>query len=345
MEFPKVSVIVPVYNTEQYLRECLESLVKQTYSNYEVIIVNDCSPDNSMSIITEYTTEYPDKFYCITPNVNVGIGRARDLGIHHAKGEYIMFVDSDDFVAPTFIEIPVRTMEQADADIVQFGFEFYAVRPKCLYINRIQKRRGAVGNAESEKQCHYKTYHLKTLQESIRLVDDLVWDKIFRKKIISENGLTFTKRIWEDTLFNHRYMAFAKKLVLITQSLYNYRITPGSLTYNFSPKKLAAMVEINDDIISFFLHNNFDSDYVYNRMKSMWIGLIKRMSGMSRKEREEIFKEYKSEEGPFSRYISPMIVNVVRTSPLYLLYCIRTMGFKPILKSWIKRACYRLRLI
>lgn len=138
MEFPKVSVIVPVYNTEQYLRECLESLVKQTYSNYEVIIVNDCSPDNSMSIITEYTTEYPDKFYCITPNVNVGIGRARDLGIHHAKGEYIMFVDSDDFVAPTFIEIPVRTMEQADADIVQFGFEFYAVRPKYLYINRIQ---------------------------------------------------------------------------------------------------------------------------------------------------------------------------------------------------------------
>ncbi|MFU0826465.1 MAG: Glyco-trans-2-like domain-containing protein [Lachnoclostridium sp.] len=93
----KVSIIVPVYNVEKYLRQCMESLVNQTLKEIEIIVVNDGSPDNSIKILEEYEKKYPDMVKVFTTE-NRGVSHARNYGLDHATGEYIMFVDSDDFV-------------------------------------------------------------------------------------------------------------------------------------------------------------------------------------------------------------------------------------------------------
>lgn len=118
----KVSIIVPVYNVEKYLERCLESLIKQSYQNLEIICVNDCSPDESQKIIDAYVEKYPDKVKTVMNPQNMGLGNTRDNGRKYAEGEYIMFVDSDDFVDSNWVEVYVETMEKEKLDMVIGGF-------------------------------------------------------------------------------------------------------------------------------------------------------------------------------------------------------------------------------
>ena len=119
----KVSIIVPVYNVEKYLPRCLESLINQTYQDLEIICVNDCSPDNSQKIIDEYVEKYPDKIKSICNVVNSGLGKTRENGTIGASGQYIMYVDSDDFVEKNWVEQYVNAIETKDnLDMIIGGY-------------------------------------------------------------------------------------------------------------------------------------------------------------------------------------------------------------------------------
>ena len=118
----KVSVIVPVYNTEKYLRRCLDSLVNQTLREIEIIIVNDASPDNSIEIMREYERKYKNKVVVIDLKVNVKQGGARNEGINIAKGEYIGFVDSDDWVDKEMYKELYNKAKENNADIVDSDY-------------------------------------------------------------------------------------------------------------------------------------------------------------------------------------------------------------------------------
>lgn len=106
----KVSVIIPVYNVEKYLRRCLNSVLRQTYDDYEIICVNDKSPDNSDKILEQYAGKFPDRISVYTNEENLGLGRTRERGIRHAEGEYVMFIDSDDYIKSDYIETYVSAM-------------------------------------------------------------------------------------------------------------------------------------------------------------------------------------------------------------------------------------------
>ena len=118
----KVSIIVPVYNVEKYLERCLDSLIGQSYQDIEIICVNDCSPDESQKIIDQYAERYPDKVKSVMNPENMGLGSTRDHGRQYADGEYIMFVDSDDYVEATWVESYISVMEKHGLDMVMGGF-------------------------------------------------------------------------------------------------------------------------------------------------------------------------------------------------------------------------------
>ena len=120
---PKISAIVPVYNVEPYLRQCLDSLVHQTLGDCEIIVVNDGSPDNSLEIIKEYAAEYPNVRYIDQPNR--GLAAARNAGLRKAKGEYVIVIDSDDWVDVTMFEKLYDRAIATGADIVQCGYARY----------------------------------------------------------------------------------------------------------------------------------------------------------------------------------------------------------------------------
>lgn len=119
---PKVSIIMPVYNVEKLLPRCLDSIMRQTFQDFEVICVNDCTPDNSKSVLEEYAKRYPDKMVILDNEVNMGQGRSRARGIDIAKGEYIVFIDSDDHVAEDYVETFLHEMEAHPCDVIISGF-------------------------------------------------------------------------------------------------------------------------------------------------------------------------------------------------------------------------------
>ncbi|MGN0496587.1 MAG: glycosyltransferase family 2 protein [Lachnospiraceae bacterium] len=119
---PKVSIIIPVYNVEPYLRRCLDSIVNQTFDSYEIICVNDCSPDNSQFILDEYSGKYPDRIRVLVNEENIGAAKSRERGIADSRGSYLMFIDSDDYIANDYIEVYYSAICKDDLDVVVAGY-------------------------------------------------------------------------------------------------------------------------------------------------------------------------------------------------------------------------------
>lgn len=119
---PKVSVIIPVYNAEKFLHRCLDSMFSQTYQDFEIMCINDCSPDNSLSILREYEEKYPKQMIVIDNEKNIGQGLSRKKAIDVCKGEYIAFIDSDDYVDLDYLETYVKEMESHNCDVAVAGF-------------------------------------------------------------------------------------------------------------------------------------------------------------------------------------------------------------------------------
>lgn len=119
---PEISVIVPVYNVEQYLRRCLDSIMEQNFESYEIICVNDCSPDHSQDILDEYAAKYPERIRVLVNDRNMGLGKTRERGIAVAEGRYLMFIDSDDYIQSDYLRTYYDAMLREDKDIIIGGY-------------------------------------------------------------------------------------------------------------------------------------------------------------------------------------------------------------------------------
>lgn len=204
----KISVIVPVYNTENYLRECFDSLVSQTYKNIEFIIVNDGSKDNSIKIINEYSEKYPN--FKVINQENRGYSGARNSGLKIAEGDYIGFVDSDDYISPVMFEKMAQAAEKEQSDIVSCGFFRVFDNKKVkdsneLYVSLLSKEKENI--------------------PELLLDHAFVWNRIYRKKMLEENNIIFPYDIdfGEDIFFHKKALIFAKKVSYIRDVLYYYR--------------------------------------------------------------------------------------------------------------------------
>lgn len=224
----KISVIVPIYNVEEYLRECLDSIVCQKVDGLEAILVNDGSTDRSGKIMDEYQQKYPDLFTSIH-KANGGLGDARNCGAALAKGEYLAFLDSDDFYCEGALEKLLCFAISKDVDIICYDFYWYYDE----------------NNKELRKTLP-REFH-KMDEKSYILSNPSAWNKIVKREVYNQVKTSFPPRLWyEDLATTPAYVLATKKIAYLEEPLVNYRQREQSIMAQtkYSPR----LLEINDAI-------------------------------------------------------------------------------------------------
>lgn len=225
-----ISIIVPVYNVEKYLNQCINSLINQTYQNIEIILVNDGSKDSSGKICDEWSLR--DKRIKVIHKKNEGLGLARNTGLEYVTGKYITFIDSDDYADSDLIERLYNSLIQQDGDTCIGGFkrvdDLGNVLYKELYSYKVYMNEECINNllVKMLGSCPEKS-------DSIRMS---VWNVLYSAKIIKDNKLKFpSERLYisEDLIFDLDYYKYSKKCVVIDSNAYNYRFNIASLTQTY----------------------------------------------------------------------------------------------------------------
>jgi glycosyltransferase involved in cell wall biosynthesis len=222
---PKISVIVPVYKVEQYLSKCIESILNQSFTDFELLLIDDGSPDNSGKICDEYA--FKDKRITVFHKQNEGVSSSRNLGIENAVGEWICFVDSDDWIEKDAFQEIICSIEERKVDLVIWGYKL--VYPK--YSREINVPYSGFFSLKSEIDDLLIKCDLQKLLES-------TCNKLYSTNIIKKNSIRFDPKmsLMEDSKFNWIYFDFVKSVFSIQQSFYNYRLnhnkTSLSTTYS-----------------------------------------------------------------------------------------------------------------
>lgn len=277
---PKVSIIVPVYNVETYLPQCLDSLINQTYENLEIICVNDGSPDGSGQILQQYAVR--DSRIRVITQVNQGLSGARNTGMKYATGAFIMFVDSDDWIDIKTCEIAMSAAKENDADLVLWSYtrEFQSVSKDRLLF----WKNGEIFDKKQlreeihRRQCGLLGAELRYPETADSLVT--AWGKLYSTEKLRRSGAEFvdTKIIGtEDALFNLYALGHFERAVYIKRALYHYRKTNDtSLTSNFKQKLSGQWNCLFDMMQEYIVKNHLPATYtqaLQNRISLSVVGL------------------------------------------------------------------------
>lgn len=231
-----VSVIVPVYNTEEFLEKCIQSIVNQTYRELEIIMINDGSTDSSGSICRKW--ERLDERIWYIEKENEGQGIARNTGIQIANGEYIIFVDSDDYIEPDLVEKVYTHISKYKADI-------------CVYSHR------HVGEQIIELPLAGKTKQVADIRnnkELLGVMPPILWDKMFTTALLRRSNVLMSNRMCEDLVFNAQVYVKAEKICFLDIPLYNYRYTRlGNFSTNY--QKYSEAEQSVDELNEIFRKN------------------------------------------------------------------------------------------
>lgn len=238
-----LSVVIPVYNSAKYLRECLHSVCNQTYQNLEIICVNDGSSDNSAEILEEYAAKDPR--IVVLNQENNGQGGARNNALQHAHGEYVIGLDSDDFLEPRCYEIALQYMTD-DVDMVVFDTEVFNA-PKNI-------------EASFVKYFHISSTEIvENDDKSVQRLTDVVWNKIMRLSLIKRYQITYPEKVWyEDMAFVYKYVSVTKRSYYVAQKLYHYRVHESSVMgrTNNKVEKVFDVLKSAEDTYAFLRHHN-----------------------------------------------------------------------------------------
>lgn len=234
----KVSVIVPVYNVELYLNRCIESIVTQTYTNLEIILVDDGSTDNSGKLCDEWARK--DNRIKVVHKKNAGLGFARNTGLDHANGDYVVYIDSDDYVAENMIETLLTALTKNKADTVYCGLN--RVFPE----GRIVEQPSCYDNLVFEKEDIINMVLLEMVGTVPEKYEDnyvvmSVWHGIYSMDLIRRHHIRFPSErqfMSEDIIYHIDYLKESQKVVYIKDCLYNYRMNPFSLSLKFDINRL-----------------------------------------------------------------------------------------------------------
>lgn len=213
MTTPKVSILVPVYNVEKYLRQCLDSIINQTLKEIEIIIINDGSTDTSLDIIKEYASK--DNRIVIIDKKNSGYGHSMNQGLERASGEYIGIVESDDFVELNMFETLYELAKKHDVQVVKSNFYFYWSSP----------------TAKSTKQNFLPQEDINKIitpsnDQSIFWVMPCIWAAIYQTEFLKNNNIKFLETpgaSYQDTAFNFKIWASAERVYLTDDAFLHYR--------------------------------------------------------------------------------------------------------------------------
>lgn len=246
---PLISIIVPVYNTERYLTECLNSIVHQTYTNIEIIIVDDASTDNSCKIITTFQCK-DSRIKYIRHNINRGICQARNTGLSHCNGEYIAWCDSDDVLHPSFIECLYTYLTMYDADFIECqSISDFKYEPNLLDV--LGDIKVTIGDA-NDFLIRFATHKLQTS----------LWSKMFKKNLFDQFRFPIG-RLYEENYFYTVLYYRLNKAVYISAPLYFYRKRLNSIMNTFRIR------ELKEGLMVVILFINFASQ-LHGRAKKIF---------------------------------------------------------------------------
>lgn len=226
MNEPKVSIIVPVYNVEKYLPKCIESILAQTFTDFELLLIDDGSPDSSGKICDKYAAE--DSRIRVFHKPNGGVSSARNFGIDNAKGEWIMFVDADDTILDICLEICFDILRKNNIDLLQFQH-----------------------NQTLEYDENKKIYNLPiNMRDYIRFYHPVcIGGAMFKAQIIKSNSIKFRNslKLGEDQLFIYDFISKASKLMYINKKLYFYRYNENSATNSMTYASIVDSIKVLKD--------------------------------------------------------------------------------------------------
>ena len=299
----RISIIVPVYNGEKHLSECIQSILDQSFTDIEVIVINDGSTDGSLSLIKRYAQN--DSRIVVINQKNKGVSAARNAGLSKARGDYIMFVDADDYIA------------RKDALELLIDFAKENGNPEVVCFRRVGDTRGRKAPSGYSK-----------LNDSIigrMIVDETIntlWDKLYKKSIIKENSIKFPVgiRMAEDLLFNVQYFREAKTIGFFDEELYYYREdNQESATKKYMPNKYDDLMYVNRKMSEIIDNRSkaIGNALSYIRIKNVLScvrDLHNEACALSEADKKKLARQYKSDNGRmivFGYGAEKMLISIV----------------------------------
>lgn len=287
----KITVIIPIYNSQKCLRRCIESIINQSYSNLEIILVDDGSTDSSLEICQDYAKE--DKRIKVIHKENNGAASARNTGIEHAIGEYITFVDSDDYIDLNMYEKIMEINKQYDCDVVMCDCYKEDSHIRNIFTHHIRK-------GYYDKNTLYKEYFPTLLITNTVDYPPTIsnYTCLFKRKIIMNHKIRYKEgmRFSEDWLFGSQVMYYANSFYYMKgQCFYHYLMNENSVTHTYYEDKWTLMKQLYFAIDEFF--NNVD-DYDFHRQIDLsllfivyhCIGNVKNSSSSKKEKTQNILK-------------------------------------------------------
>ena len=239
------SIVVPVYNVEKYLAECLNSVLNQSFTDFELLIIDDMSTDSSLQIARQYAEENPDRIRLIEHPVNKGLGGARNTGIEAATGQYLLFLDSDDFMKPGTLEVLHSTILAENADIVEFGYDYVDETGAFLY----------------QEHCPKSVYSSDGKERSLLTRGVTAWNKAVRATAFTDTGIRYPeKRYYEDFWTTPKLWMLGIKAVTLDLPLYGYRQRAGSIMHDTNVSKAEDILLGADQLLDFCRQSNFPQE-------------------------------------------------------------------------------------
>ena len=261
---PKVSIIIPVYNGEKVLKRCIDSILSQSYTDFELIIINDGSTDKSIEIINEYKEK--DCRIKVIDNENKGVSETRNIGIDHAVGEYIQFIDCDDYINKDMLMNAVESIEDNNADLVVTGI--------ILEIEDKNKTKTSTQTFEYENLKGKVNIAKGVLERLDGAYIHSLWNKIFKRNIIINNNIKMDKNInlGEDLIFNLEYLKKCENVIFDDKCYYHYCMkATESLTAKYRADKLELMKLLYDKCKLYFEYCGLDNFKVLNNIFIKWM--------------------------------------------------------------------------
>ena len=255
---PMVSIIVPIYNAEQYLRRCVDSILNQEYTDFELLLVNDGSTDASGDICEEYGDQDPRVI--VIQKENTGVSDSRNRALDRARGKYLQFLDSDDWITPDATRLFVRAAEEYGCDMVIS--DFYRV---------VGERLSPKGDIEEEGVLTREEFAAHMMENPADYYYGVLWNKLYRRDLVNRFGIRMDAEIsWcEDFMFNLEYVRYAETFYALRTPVYYYVKTKGSLVN----QKISITKTVKMKLMMFEYYNNFykhvldEEDYEKNRLQ------------------------------------------------------------------------------
>ena len=252
-----VSIVIPVYNSEAFLPECLDSVLAQTYPHFEVLCVDDGSTDSSPKILEEYAARDPR--IRLFRQANSFAGAARNRGMEHASGKYLLFLDSDDFIDSSLLELAVAKAEEQAADIVVFsGCEYnsltHAIKDKPTYL-------------KEKVISPFEVFSRKDIpQDILTFTNPAPWNKLYRREFVEAHQLRFMPiRYSNDVYFTKMAFALAERITTVNRSLVYYRVMQGtntqSVKFGYPLLFLTVLEKIHDDLLSLGIYDEISQSF------------------------------------------------------------------------------------